>query len=225
MAMSHDRPARKTVSIEMIADLACPWCYLGLVRFEKAAALRPGIEIRFAWWPYLLNPQLPADGMDRQTYMRAKFGSDTQARQIYQRIEAAGREEGVLFAFDLMKRTPNTSLAQRLILHAQNEGFALPVIRALFQALFEEGKDIGKISLLLHIAEVCGFRRETIEPMLKGPDYGPDILRGHQRAETMGVRGVPVFIAERQHVIAGAQPPEVLAGLLDVAVASDPAVA
>jgi len=113
-----------TITVEMIADLACPWCYLGLVRLHKACALRP-------WWPYLLNPQLPKDGMDRRTYLRAKFGGDGNADEVYARIKAAGREDGLPFAFDKIQRTPNTVFAQRLVLLAQEQGKGEALIDAL----------------------------------------------------------------------------------------------
>lgn len=215
--MSAPTPNRPPVAVEMIADLACPWCYLGLVRLEKAFALRPSIPVKLSWWPYLLNPQLPKEGMDRQTYLRAKFGGDAQAKQTYQRIRDAGAEEGVPFAFDKMQRTPNTVAAQRLILLAESQGQGLTLIRTLFKALFEEGVDIGKIEALTALGETAGMARPDMEALFAGNDFGADIIRGHQRANMMGVQGVPVYMIEREHVISGAQAPEVLAGLLDLA--------
>ncbi len=215
--MSVDKHSNQTVAIEMIADLACPWCYLGLIRLEKAIALRPELNVDLLWWPYLLNPQLPREGMDRQTYLRSKFGGDAQAKKIYQRIEAAGIEENIPFAFEKMTRTPNTVAAQRLVLLAQNRNKGDIMIRTLFKALFEDGIDIGKIDSLLALSEKAGFQRREIEAMFASTDLSADIIRGHQRATMMGVQGVPVYLIDREHVISGAQAPEVLAGLLDVA--------
>lgn len=208
---------QKTVAVEMIADLACPWCYLGLVRLDKARALRPALHVKVRWWPYLLNPQLPREGMDRQTYLRAKFGGEANARTIYARIEAAGREEGMAFAFDRMPRTPNTVFAQRLVLHAQASGRGDAMVRRFFKALFEDGQDIGNLETLMTLGEQTGIPRNDIEALFSSDAFSADIIRGHQRAQMMGVQGVPVYIVEREHVITGAQPPEVLAGLLDVA--------
>lgn len=215
--MPANAQGREPVLVEMIADLACPWCYLGLVRFNKARDLRPTIPVELRWWPYLLNPQLPKEGMDRQTYLRAKFGGDGQAKQIYQRIQTAGREDGIPFAFDKMTRTPNTVLAQRLILLAQTQGKGEAVIRALFKALFEDGVDIGKAKALIEQGEAAGMTRTDIEMLFAGSEHSADIVRGHQRASMMGVQGVPFYVVDREHVISGAQAPEVLAGLLDVA--------
>jgi len=215
--MSAEKQNNQTVVVEMIADLACPWCYIGLVRLEKAFALRPEIDVELLWWPYLLNPQLPRDGMDRQTYLRSKFGGDAQAKNVYQRIEAAGIEEGIPFAFDKMTRTPNTVAAQRLVLLAQGKGKGDVLIRTLFKALFEDGIDIGKTDALIAMGETGGLQRSEIEALFAGSDFSADVIRGHERATMMGVQGVPVYLVDREHVISGAQAPEVLAGLLDVA--------
>ena len=223
--MPTDTPNNQPVVVEMIADLACPWCYIGLVRLEKAFTLRPDINVQMLWWPYLLNPQLPKEGMDRKTYMRSKFGSDAQAKQIYQRITDAGVEDGIPFAFDKMTRTPNTVAAQRLILLARSQGKERMMIRTLFKALFEQGIDLGKQEALRSLGETAGIEGAFVDALFAGNDYGADIIRGHQRATMMGVQGVPLYLVEREHVISGAQAPEVLAGLLDVACADTGAVA
>ena len=207
----------RALLVEMIADLACPWCYLALVRMDKARVLRPAVEVELRWWPYMLNPQLPKDGMDRQTYLRAKFGGEANARQAYQRIEQAGEEEGMAFAFDKIRRTPNTVAAQRLVLLAQERGFGDALIRTLFKAFFEDGIDIGDVTALRTLGEAVGVSGGDIDALFAGDAHSADIIRGHQRAQMMGVQGVPVYVVDHEHVIAGAQAPEVLAGLLDVA--------
>ncbi|MEM8948022.1 MAG: DsbA family oxidoreductase [Pseudomonadota bacterium] len=215
MDVQVDEP--KNVTVDMIADLACPWCYLGLVRLDKARALRPALQVELRWWPYMLNPQLPKNGMDRRTYLRAKFGGDAKAEQIYQRIEEAGRQEGMALAFDKIRRTPNTIAAQRLILAAQDRGLGGAVIRTLFKAFFEDGIDIGSDDEVRRLGQAAGLPREEIDALFSGDAHSADIIRGHQRAQMMGVQGVPVYVVDQKHVITGAQAPEVLAGLLDVA--------
>ena len=205
------------VEVAMIADISCPWCYIGLRRLDRALEMRPTQDVRLRWWPFLLNPQLPPEGMDRAAYMRAKFGGDLAARRIYERISEAGEGDGIRFAFKRMQRTPNTVQAHRLILHAQSRGAADAVVRALFRALFEEGRDIGNIRELIDLAEACGLDRAEIAALLAGRVYAREVLEAHHEAGRLGVRGVPVFVAERQHAVSGAQSPEVLAGLLDVA--------
>ena len=213
------------IDVDLIADLACPWCYIGLVRLDRARAMRPDWPVRLRWWPFLLNPTLPPEGMDRSAYLRAKFGGDEAARQVYRRIVESAQGDGIAFAFERMKRTPNTILAQRLILLAEQQGRGEDLIRVLFRALFEEGRDIGHLETLLELAEKAGFERAAAEAFLRSEEQGKEIVAAHQRAERLGVRGVPVFVVDREQAIAGAQPPEVLAGLLDVAAAARRATA
>jgi predicted DsbA family dithiol-disulfide isomerase len=217
MAKEMDSGHQPPIEVDLIADLACPWCYIGLVRLDHARAMRPDWPVRLRWWPFLLNPHLPPEGLDRATYLRTKFGGDDAARQVYQRIIENARSDGIAFAFERMKRTPNTVLAQRLIMYAERQGRDEDLIRVLFRALFEEGRDIGHLETLLELAESAGFDRTAAEAFLRSEEHAQDIILAHQRAERLGVRGVPVFVVDREQAIAGAQPPEVLAGLLDVA--------
>jgi predicted DsbA family dithiol-disulfide isomerase len=218
-------PDPQPIDVDLIADLACPWCYIGLVRLDRARAMRPELPVRLRWWPFLLNPHLPPEGMDRMTYLRTKFGGDDAARQVYERIVESARADDIGFAFERMTRTPNTILAQRLILFAEQQGRGEDLIRVLFRALFQEGRDIGDLETLLELAGAAGFDRQAAESFLRSEQQAKDILAAHQRAERLGVRGVPVFVVAREQAIAGAQPPEVLAGLLDVAAAAQRATA
>jgi predicted DsbA family dithiol-disulfide isomerase len=208
---------RPPLEVGLIADLACPWCHLGLVRLDRARALRPQLPVRLRWWPFFLNPQLPPEGIDRQTYLRAKFGGDAAAKGVYERIVASGRADGVAFAFERMTRTPNTLLAHRLILLADEHGRAEAAIRALFQALFLEGRDIGDPGELAEIAAAAGLDRSEVLSFLAGDRLRSQVVASHRRAERLGVRGVPVFVFDDEHVVSGAQPPEVLVRLLDLA--------
>jgi predicted DsbA family dithiol-disulfide isomerase len=205
------------IEVGLIADLACPWCYLGLVRLDRARAMRPELTVQLRWWPFFLNPQMPPEGMDRRAYLRAKFGGDANAGSIYARIREAGRADGIQFAFERMPKTPNTLLAQRLILLADSRGLAEPVMHGLFRALFVEGRDIGDPEELATLAAGAGLDRDEVGRYLASEEGASEVSAGHRRAEALGVRGVPVFVVDREHAIAGAQPPEVLAGLLDLA--------
>jgi predicted DsbA family dithiol-disulfide isomerase len=206
------------IEVDFVADLACPWCFLGLVRLDRARTMRPDWPVRVRWRPFFLNPHMPPEGMDRATYVRRKFGGN--AKEVYRRIEDSARADGVEFAFERMPRTPNTTLAQRLILFAEERGAADPVIRALFRALFQEGRDVSRPEVLAAVAEEVGLEREEVSEFLSGDRLKREVLAAHQEAERIGIQGVPVFIVDREHAITGAQPPEVLADLLDVAMAA-----
>jgi predicted DsbA family dithiol-disulfide isomerase len=158
--------------------------------------------------------------MDRAAYLRAKFGGDVAAGQIYRRIVEAARDDGIEFAFERMKRTPNTVLAQRLILFADQQGRAEELIRVLFRALFQEGRDVGRIDVLTEIAGEAGLDPAEAAAFLEGDRLAREVHEAQAQAQRMGVRGVPVFIVDHEHAVTGAQPPEILAGLLDVAAAT-----
>jgi predicted DsbA family dithiol-disulfide isomerase len=216
--MSGHSPETAPIEIDFVADLACPWCFLGLVRLDRARAMRSDSPVRVRWRPFLLNPHMPPEGMDRTTYVRRKFGGS--AKEVYERIEESGRADGVAFAFDRMPRTPNTTLAHRLILFAEERGAADVVIRALFRALFQEGRDVSRPDVLAAVAEEAGLDRAEVNEFLSGERLTREVNAAHQQAERIGIRGVPVFIVDREHAITGAQPPEILADLLDVAIAA-----
>ena len=214
----NERPEAETgLEVELIADLACPWCYIGWRRLEQAAALRPGRRVRPLWRPFLLNPHLPAEGMDRAEYVRLKFGGDAAARRIYARIGQVAADAGLTLRFEQMSRTPNTVHAQRLILFALARGQDRALIERLFRALFEEGRDIGRKDELQRQAAAAGLEPQAVRDFLTGDDQFETVLRSHALAERRGVRGVPVFVVGGCHAINGAQPPEVLATLLDLA--------
>lgn len=213
--MSAPGSARSAIELDFVADLACPWCYLGLARLDRARQMRPELSVEMRWRPFFLNPHLPPEGMDRATYLRRKFGGDFA--RVYARIEAAGREDDIGFAFDRIRRTPNTRLAHRLVLQAETGGRAEPLIRALFRALFEDGQDVGRREVLADVAAAVGFERGEVTRFLAGDHLAAEVDAAHRRAVRIGIHGVPVFIVSREHAISGAQPPEVLAGLLDIA--------
>jgi predicted DsbA family dithiol-disulfide isomerase len=212
--------AEDALGVAMIADLACPWCHIGLVRLDQARAMRPDVPVRLRWWPFFLNPDMAPDGMDRQAYLRAKFGGQAAASRVYQRIVEAGADCGIPFAFERMPKTPNTLLAHRLVLHAERQGHGDALIRRLFRALFQEGIDIGDRGTLLALATEVGLDPATTAAHLAGDADADKVRQYHQRAGQLGVQGVPVYVADGEHAISGAQPAEVLAGLLDVARAS-----
>jgi predicted DsbA family dithiol-disulfide isomerase len=215
MAEPAERAA--SITIDHIADVACPWCYIGLRRFARACAMRPAQTVRARWRPFMLNPTLPAEGMDRGAYMRAKFGSDAAALQIYERIARVGEAEGIPFRFDRMKRTPNTLQAHRLILFADARGSAEALIERLFCALFIEGRDVGDPRVLVEEAAAAGLEPYEVETWLTGRELADEVMHSHEAARWRGVRGVPAFVLAGAHAITGAQPAEVLAGLIDVA--------
>ena len=199
----------KALTIEVASDVICPWCYIGKRRLEKALALVKGeIAPEIRWLPFQLNPDMPAQGMPRAEYRKAKFGSVERGRELDARVAAEGRREGIEFAFERMQRTPNTVAAHRLIQLAQEQGLAAPVVDALFRAYFEEAQDIGDAAVLAAIAQRCG--------VAKWPQSadGKEVAALEEEMRGLGISAVPTFIFDRKAGVSGAHPPESLAAAM-----------
>ena len=154
--------ARKALTIEVVSDVVCPWCYIGKRRLEKALEqTKDELEVTIRWLPFQLNPDMPEGGMARPDYRKAKFGSVERGRELDARVAGEGRGEGIAFAFERMQRTPNTVAAHRLIDLAQKQGRGGAVVDALFKAYFEEAQDIGDAEVLARIASAAGGGREA----------------------------------------------------------------
>src|SRR5437016_2352398 len=150
---------QRELVIEIASDVICPWCYIGRKRLEKALALLDGeVTPVIRWLPFQLNPDMPASGMPRAEYRKAKFGSLERGKELDARVAAEGCGEGIDFAFDRMERTPNTSAAHQLIDVAQAEGKGQTVVDALFHAYFEQARDIGNPDVLQTIARSAGVQ-------------------------------------------------------------------
>lgn len=199
----------KALTIEIASDVICPWCYIGKRRLEKALALvKDEIAPQIRWLPFQLNPDMPAQGMPRAEYRKAKFGSVERGRELDARVAAEGRREGIEFAFERMQRTPNTVAAHRLIQLAQEQGSAAAVVDALFRAYFEEAQDIGDAAVLAEIARRCGVAKWPESADEKEVAALEEEMRG------LGISAVPTFIFDRKAGVSGAQPPESLAAAM-----------
>jgi len=198
------------VSIHIVSDTMCPWCYVGKRRLEKALASLPEIAVSVHWRPYLLDGTIPADGMDRQTYLQRKFGAQGAA-DVYSRIRTAGEEEGIHFAFEKILRSPNTVNSHRLLHWAEEAGVQDAVAERLFQLYFIEGGDIGSNEILAAAAEDSGMDRNAVYNRLQTDDDRSSILRQIAEANDIGIDGVPCFIFNGGTYLPGAQPAPILA--------------
>lgn len=203
--------------LDIFSDTICPWCFVGKRRLERALGQRPQHGLSIRWRAFQLNPGMPAEGIDRQAYLNAKFGGSERAQGIYDVVVAAGRGEGIDFAFDRIKRTPNTLLSHRLIRHALLADRQSEVLETLFSGYFLEGRNIGDLDTLADIGEAAGLDRAKVARYLAGAADADSVAAEDSLARRAGISGVPCFIFNSHYALSGAQEPEAFFQLFDLA--------
>ena len=197
------------IRIDVVSDAVCPWCYVGARRLDKALAGLPNVEAEVHWRPYQLDPTIPAEGMDRKTYMRNKFGNDdARLRQMHDRLIQSTVDTGIAFAFDKIEIAVN-----RLIRWAGGQGPAVQdaVVKALFKANFEDGRNISDHAVLTEIAAEAGMDTAVISALLPTDADREAVRQEIAQAQRMGVTGVPCFLLENKYAVVGAQDTATLA--------------
>ena len=214
-----------SLTIEMVSDLVCPWCWLGLRRLQGAIDLVPDLEVEVLFRPFELDPTIPAEGVDYKEYMRQRFGTDQgkeRSNTMRDALIAYGKEDGIPFAFDKITRRPNSFDAHRLVRWAQGQGHGAAAKEKLFEAYFANGEDIGEHPILLRIAGEIGLDTDIVADLL---DRGADVETTREEQSLfrqMGISGVPTYIAHRQIAVQGAETSEKLARFLKTAAAQIP---
>lgn len=214
-----------TVSISVISDVVCPWCFIGKRRLERALdglGLAETATIR--WFPFELNPDMPEAGMPRAEYRAAKFGQE-RADQLDREMTARGLDEGIAFAFERIAKTPSTRRAHRLIAHAAREARDGALAETLFRAYFEEARDIGTEEVLLEVGASIGLDRTASLLALADEALDHTVTALEHRAHEIGVSGVPFFIVNEEWALSGAQTAEQWTAALRARLTPPPAAA
>ncbi len=207
--------------IDIVFDTVCPWCFVGKRRFDRALKMRPNLKPEVRYRSFLLNPDLPAGGVDRREYLERKFGGSHQFDRIAEALTYTGRGEGIAFALDKIKRTPNSANSHRLVRLAHTLGRQHEAVEVLFTAYFERGLDVGNVEVLIRLAEELGIERAMAHAHLTGDNDLNAVYTENARMHRLGITGVPCYIFNDGRAIAGAQEPEILVRMLDMAVAQD----
>jgi predicted DsbA family dithiol-disulfide isomerase len=168
-----------------------------------------GLDVHVTWRPFQLNPTMPSDGMDRTTYLKAKFGSLEAFGRMEEQLLAAGTDERIPFAFEKIQRTPNTFAAHRLVWYAAQQGKQDEVVETLFRAYFLEGKNIGDVKTLTHLAAEAGLGRTETETFLASDKGVVEVKAEEEVGRRLGIRGVPYFVLNGSIAISGAQSPDI----------------
>jgi predicted DsbA family dithiol-disulfide isomerase len=208
-------PDPPMIKLDILSDPICPWCFIGKANLDRALEQRPDHPFAIEWHPFQLNPDMPAEGMDRRAYMEAKFGGRDGAVRAYTPVLQAAERAGLTLNFEGIARTPNTLDAHRLIHWAGLEGRQTAAVSALFRAYFVDGQDIGDRTTLADIAARIGLDRAMTERLLASDADAEDIRARDAHARERGVTGVPTFVIANQHVVVGAQPADLWLQVID----------
>ena len=199
------------LTIDVVSDVVCPWCFIGKRRLEHALELRPDIPVEVRWHPYFLNDWVPRDGIGRDEYLTAKFGSPERYKAIAGRVAAAAKAEGLTYNVEGISRQPNTLDCHRLILWARNIGAAAKMKQRLMELYFTEGADLTDREVLVKAAADCGMDAALTRELLAGDRDVDRVTEEANRAKEAGIDGVPCFIFGGVLAVSGAQEPAYLA--------------
>jgi len=207
--------ASATLAIDMISDVVCPWCYIGKRMLERAIASKPEIAVEVRFRPYFLNPWVPRQGISREDYLTAKFGSVERYNSGNNRVVEAAAAVGLPYQRELIKRQPNTLDCHRLILWAAQAGRAAAVKQRLMELYFSEGGDLTQPEVLLAAAVDCGLPGDEARALLASERDVDTVTREAQSAKEAGIEGVPFFIFGGMIALSGAQPSEYIAAAIE----------
>lgn len=206
---------RNSITVDVISDVACPWCFVGMKRLDRAIELAGDVDVQVRWRPYQLDPTIPKEGVPRRQYMLSKFGDEAKLRAVHDRLVTLGEVDGIRFNFDAMEIAANTLDAHRLIRWAGSPkspaGAQAQVVKRLFEMNFEEGRDIGARDVLTEVAADVGMDVNLVEALLSSHADEDSLRNEIASAGQMGVTGVPCFLLEGKYAVMGAQDSEVLA--------------
>lgn len=204
-----------TLQVDVIADLICPWSYLGKRRLDEALAAVHGPS-RVSWHPFQINPTMPESGLAFNDYLRSKFGDPETVRPGLESLTEAGRQAGINFRFDLLKRVPNSIKAHQLLQFAQSSGRdPMKLAEAIMQAFFAHGRDIGDPDVLVQLGEASGLETSAIRTALEDKSLRSIVISEEAQVRQNGVTGVPAFLINKRLFVIGAQPTEGLVNIFD----------
>jgi predicted DsbA family dithiol-disulfide isomerase len=199
------------LTIDVVSDVVCPWCFIGKRRLEKAIALVPEIPVEVRYHPFFLNPWVPREGMSRADYLTKKFGSVERYKEIAQRVAGVAASEGLRYALDLDARQPNTLDCHRLIRWAADGGDPARMKQRLMELYFSEGGDLTDPDVLVKAAVDSGLDGDRVRRLLASDADVESVTAQANEAKEAGIDGVPCYILGGVHAVSGAQDPATLA--------------
>lgn len=198
--------ATRTLQIDIISDVVCPWCYIGKKKLDQALASLPeGVEVKIDWRPFQLAPEIPEEGANFKEHLGQKFGGVDQLAPMFQRLKGIGESVGIHFQMDLIPTTPNTLKLHALLEEARNTGLQTEFAMKLFKAYFEEGKNLSDPEVVKSIWKEMNWNPETFDSIWSDSESKSEIKREIEYYQRNGISGVPFFIIDNKFGVSGAQ--------------------
>ena len=214
----------RLLTIEIVSDIVCPWCFIGLRRLDVAIAKvqrdSPDFTSEKPWPPFFLNPDTPPEGEPYLPFLEKKFGGRAPVEAVFDRVRATGRPYGIDYAFEKIERRANTLQAHRLIHWAQQRGNAEALVERLFAAQFQRGEAVGDPAILLQAAVECDYPAAEVESYLASDEDIKAVRAEERKFRAMGISMVPTFIVGGRQVVVGAEDPAILAAAIRQVAAS-----
>ncbi|MDH3748927.1 MAG: DsbA family oxidoreductase, partial [Gammaproteobacteria bacterium] len=189
--------------VEVIADLICPFCYLGKRRLDTALCAVQG-PFDVSWFPWQLNPGMPAEGLPYEDYLTRRFGSPASISPILESLTEEGKQVGIDFCFDQLTRVPNTLKAHQLMYLAETEGQDQSALaEELMSAFFERGEDIGDPKVLVELAGRHGLAADDVLRVIDDEAAKQIVVTREGQVRSSGISGVPGFLLNRRLLVVG----------------------
>ncbi len=195
------------INVDIVSDIACPWCFVGKKHFEKALEMLPEYEITVHWKPFQLDPTIPTEGLDYKDYIEGKFGSISRFDGMFEHLKNVGKKAGI--EFNTMNRIPNTLRFHNLLHVASEEGFANELKEALFEAYFEKSMNLTDDGTIVALMSKFGWDEPKTLEVMHSLEISKMVKQEIHNAQKLGISGVPYFIINNKYGISGAQPTEV----------------
>ena len=211
------------MTLDVFADIACPWCYIGEAHLAAALRQRPGLAVERRWRPFQLQPGLPRDGAPRDDFFHAKFGGPDRMEAAFAHVTRAGAAAGLRFDFARLAGAPNTTDAHRLILLGRTYGREWETAEALFEGYFADGRDLNDAADVVAVAEHAGLPGADARALLADDRFEAEVAASQTVAQRSGVSGVPLYLFGERFALSGAQPVAAFVQALDRAATPEPA--
>lgn len=210
-----DSRSLATLRIDVIADLVCPWCWLGKRRLDDALLAVRGPS-RVSWYPFRINPGVAGGGMRFRDYLASRFGDAEELEPRLEDLALSGKAEGIRFRFDRLSGIPDTQGAHRLLKLAEAEGAPVsPVAEILFRGYLEEGLDLADHDVLFDLGRRAGLPATGVRRSLGDETTRQLVLSQDAQIRKSGLTGVPNFLVNKRLFVIGAQSTEALVNVFD----------